>query len=806
VGIEPSVGLQRLEQAILAQDPALDLLVPARPPGDSQQEGHERFSSAAQHAFPAFRFVQELHSAASITSLAIGELNDRLIVVAGNEDATVLVWDLASSNPSEKILTGHAGPVWGVALGFLHGRLIAVSASDDQTLRVWDVESGSPVGPPLTGHTDWVNSVAIAPSPDGRLLVVSGSSDQTVRIWDLESAETVTTLTGHTARVRAVTLGVLGGRAFIVSGGNDNTVRVWALEDDRGLPLQITKHAGPVRTVASGVLNGRPILLSGGEDRMLQIWQSTESTEVAEQRDQVEWLSDTPADKDLLRRRPLAQVLATRLRRIQAEEPDTSFLLHIDGTWGTGKSTLLNFLRAELQQDWVIVEFDAWREARVGPPWWALLAALRHGLQRDLGFPARVRLRLAESWARLHRAGAPFVLALTVLVIAASAVFLLLQPSDLTLDTTGDLARTVTAVVTALGTLWAGTLVAGRFLLWDSARGARLFEQSNANPMQDVTDHFGWLVAKATRPVVFFIDDLDRCMEGYVVELLDAVQTLIRDATKRSSGTRRRDDVAACFIVAADGAWIRKSYEIAYDQFSQSVGEPGRPLGYLFLDKLFQLRVPVPSIDMSRQQHYLRELLRIRAPDEVTRSLGDEEQAVRRSLRHSSTETEIIETLREASTEVRDRVAGAAVEKLATPAVEAATEHSLQRFGPLLTPNPRSMKRFVNTYSALRAVRTLEGNPVRSEPLALWTILETRWPSLADYLRANPEAIELLGKPSADLAVVPADLQMLFGDPAVRRLAEFEHGGPLTPELLRACCGVEPWQSDPNQDTPPSEA
>ncbi|HEY4725538.1 MAG TPA: BTAD domain-containing putative transcriptional regulator, partial [Actinomycetota bacterium] len=30
LGIEPSVGLQRLEQAILAQDPALDLLVPAR--------------------------------------------------------------------------------------------------------------------------------------------------------------------------------------------------------------------------------------------------------------------------------------------------------------------------------------------------------------------------------------------------------------------------------------------------------------------------------------------------------------------------------------------------------------------------------------------------------------------------------------------------------------------------------------------------------------------------------------------------------------------------------------------------------
>ncbi|HEX3200792.1 MAG TPA: BTAD domain-containing putative transcriptional regulator, partial [Actinomycetes bacterium] len=38
LGIEPSVGLQRLEQAILAQDPALDLLVPART-GD--REAHD---------------------------------------------------------------------------------------------------------------------------------------------------------------------------------------------------------------------------------------------------------------------------------------------------------------------------------------------------------------------------------------------------------------------------------------------------------------------------------------------------------------------------------------------------------------------------------------------------------------------------------------------------------------------------------------------------------------------------------------------------------------------------------------------
>jgi len=39
LGIEPSVGLQRLEQAILAQDPALELLVPSRPAGPEADDG-----------------------------------------------------------------------------------------------------------------------------------------------------------------------------------------------------------------------------------------------------------------------------------------------------------------------------------------------------------------------------------------------------------------------------------------------------------------------------------------------------------------------------------------------------------------------------------------------------------------------------------------------------------------------------------------------------------------------------------------------------------------------------------------------
>jgi len=519
--------------------------------------------------------------------------------------------------------------------------------------------------------------------------------------------------------------------------------------------------------VAIGSLDGKSIVVSGGDDGTIRIWGEGVT-------DQVDWLSDAPSRRDLLHREPLARAIGTRLRQMNDKEPRTSFLVHVDGAWGTGKSTLMNFLDAELTDGFVTVPFDAWREAGVGPAWWALLTALRESVRRQRTRPGRLWLRISESAARLSRVGAPFFLAFAGLVLFVGTVFWLLSPTDV--NDVKDFAAAGTSVLGAVGILWAGTLVASRFLLWDSARGARLFEQSNTNPMLEVTRHFGWLLRKSAKPVVFLVDDLDRCPDRYVVELLDSVQTLVRDSGPPS----------AHFVVFADGAWIRTSYELHYATFADVIAQPGQPLGYLFLDKFFQLRIPVPAIDATRQRQYLRELLRgpvAPQPPAVAR----EESRVRRQLAESVTEAQVVETLRGTTEEVRDRVAGAALDKLSTAEAVAATEHSLQRFAMLLPPNPRTMKRFVNTYSAIRAVRTLEGNPVRMESLALWTIIEIRWPSLADHLRARPESIALVGQ--TDLAEVPESLRPLFAEPALRELTTFDPA--LDADVIRTCCGEQ---------------
>src|SRR5205823_2615205 len=69
-------------------------------------------------------------------------------------------------------------------------------------------------------------------------------------------------------------------------------------------------------------------------------------------------LKDRPATTDALGRHVFAEVLAQLLVTNRADDPRGSFFLDLGGAWGSGKSTVLNFLRAELRArtpPWVVI-------------------------------------------------------------------------------------------------------------------------------------------------------------------------------------------------------------------------------------------------------------------------------------------------------------------------------------------------------------------------------------------------------------------------------------------------------------------
>ncbi|PPK67613.1 P-loop NTPase fold protein [Actinokineospora auranticolor] len=497
------------------------------------------------------------------------------------------------------------------------------------------------------------------------------------------------------------------------------------------------------------------------------------------------WLSDAVAEKDLLKREGVAQVITNRMVEAAKNEPGTSILVHLDGRWGTGKSTLLSFVERKLtEKDFLVVRFDAWQQARLSPPWWALLTNLRGAVLADRKRLRRWGFRIAELRERLRRTGAAYVLPLVLTILTVGGLALTLLGINST-TTFADALKVVVAVLTATGSVWVAARGVGKAMLWRSARGARLFEQSNTNPMVRVAEHFDWLLSRSSKPVVFFIDDLDRCKHDYVVDLLDAVQTLVR-TTPGAHPFTRVSPRAAYFVVAADGAWLRRSYTATYSTFDS---DPARAeaLGYQFMDKLFQLTVPMPSVSESAQRHLLDSLLGV-ADTGVEHPAV---KAVRERLTAAKGETEVLRIMNSAPPDVRAAVAPDAAVAVSEPGIRAHTEHLLSDFTRLLGTNPREVKLFVNTYTMLRAVRMAEAGTPPHGLLALWSIVRVRWPEIADHLQRSPDAVRGIlneGWLSEDF---PERLRAMASGSALRAVVGDRKAGPLTPEGIRRCCGLE---------------
>jgi tetratricopeptide (TPR) repeat protein len=98
--------------------------------------------------------------------------------------------------------------------------------------------------------------------------------------------------------------------------------------------------------------------------------------------------SDHPAELDLLNRKAVAETIATMIENVWKDDKkektiDRTFMVHLHGRWGSGKTSILNFLmEALLSQNpaksgndrrpsapsWVIVDFNAWRIKIWVPP------------------------------------------------------------------------------------------------------------------------------------------------------------------------------------------------------------------------------------------------------------------------------------------------------------------------------------------------------------------------------------------------------------------------------------------------------
>ncbi len=513
---------------------------------------------------------------------------------------------------------------------------------------------------------------------------------------------------------------------------------------------------------------GRIVGSAGREQALPQSGGETTQARAA-LREDTPVLDDAPSEEDLLGRAPLADMLAARLQTIypRLKARNEALVVHLHGPWGSGKSSLLLFLTTSLQQadpPWLVVDFNAWRSARVRPPWWNMVQTLRLAVANH-GLPHRQFL-VDAIWL-WWRVKADWLVAMSALALLGLAFYLGLGAA--VAQALGGEKADLLGVASGLVTLVGGMLLLNRSLFFGSSDASRTFDALRADAYKPVMDLFCRLVAAADAPVIIYLDDLDRCEPSYVTELLEGVQTLFRNAP-------------VVFVAVGDRDWICESFERKYADFAGRVGEPGRPIGYLFLDKIFQMSIAVPEMTADVRNDFLAALLgRKRGQASITA------KAAEQALTGKTGQEDVEATIAAAPDAERPQLRAAAVKQLAQPAAVQESEHRLEAYSDLIEANPRAMKQLVNAYGINLSRSILEGRRPGFDALARWTILEQRWPAAAAQLAARPQ----LADPAISGGGRPEPLATLWEDPKFQNIIGTAAGYLcLTPEKLASLPGV----------------
>src|SRR5690606_21802925 len=80
-------------------------------------------------------------------------------------------------------------------------------------------------------------------------------------------------------------------------------------------------------------------------------------------------------------------------------------MVHLNGEWGAGKSSFLKLIKKNLKagdKKWVIIEYNAWQNQHINPPWWSFIDQVYQQTKKQFGRGYnRFNLRLKENYRRI---------------------------------------------------------------------------------------------------------------------------------------------------------------------------------------------------------------------------------------------------------------------------------------------------------------------------------------------------------------------------------------------------------------------
>lgn len=207
--------------------------------------------------------------------------------------------------------------------------------------------------------------------------------------------------------------------------------------------------------------------------------------------------ANNPFEHDALERKPLVEFLSGLVSRLSGP-----FVLALDSPWGTGKTTLIKMLQADLRlKDFECVHFNAWQVYYVTDPLVALVAAVDDIQLSHKGAETKFRSHLKTA-----RKITSAVAKRGVVAVAKAATL-----GSLELD------KEYEAVAAEVAGGLAGDAV-------DTFQKEKAALKKFRAEVEKAVEQLSKAGRKNT--LIFFIDELDRCRPTFAIEMLERIKHL----------------------------------------------------------------------------------------------------------------------------------------------------------------------------------------------------------------------------------------------------------------------------------------
>ncbi len=513
-------------------------------------------------------------------------------------------------------------------------------------------------------------------------------------------------------------------------------------------------------------------------------------------------LADSPSKTDLLHFGDYARALADF---IKSEKTDKPLTIGIDASWGVGKTTLMRLIKEELHPDdekqawwtkfaswwlavWMVVwdrvlldfrkswaslqdrpqpvasvplpvlpvvEFNAWKYDTEDSIWAALVLEIVKQVRKKL--PLGDRLVLDCNLFACRWDWEAFVKDLLKVVVPAilggAVMYVAILWSG---QPVGPLLAKYWTTVGFLGG------IAAIYTLGQEFRDniGKVFDLNITKYIQtpDYEARVGFLAAfqadfakvvrvitrDGKRPLVIFIDDLDRCEPPKPVEIIEAINLLL--------------EAKHCvFVIGMDSRAVAASIEAKYSDLREYLTEAGDPsgltLGRRFLEKIVQIDFRIPKSDRETVEAFvnanLSPVLQGQRPEDLRSQVAQARALIqaRQSLTGQSVD-DSADKVKQQKPHLRPEAIVEAKQQLFaetfddSPVVREAI-YSVIRY---LELNPRKIKRFINLFRLQALIAKRQGksdlNAGWLKCLARCLLLGTYYPDVVESTLADEAFVD----------------------------------------------------------------